>query len=30
MTPYKAFIDTFLDKISDYKLLNYEEYAKLI
>lgn len=26
MTPYKAFIDTFLDKISDYKLLNYEDY----
>ena len=26
MTPYKAFIDTFLDKISDYKLLNYEGY----
>ncbi len=26
MTPYKAFIDTFLDKISDYKLLNYEYY----
>lgn len=25
MTPYKAFIDTFLDKISDYKLLNYED-----
>ena len=26
MTPYKAFIDTFLDQISDYKLLNYEDY----
>ena len=26
MTPYKAFIVTFLDKISDYKLLNYEDY----
>ena len=26
MTPYKAIIDTFLDKISDYKLLNYEDY----
>ncbi len=26
MTPYKAFIDTFLDKISDYKLLNYDDY----
>ena len=26
MTHYKAFIDTFLDKISDYKLLNYEDY----
>ena len=26
MTPYKAFIDTFLDKISDYKLLDYEDY----
>ena len=26
MTPYKALIDTFLDKISDYKLLNYEDY----
>lgn len=26
MTPYKAFINTFLDKISDYKLLNYEDY----
>lgn len=26
MTPYKAFIDTFLDKISDYNLLNYEDY----
>ena len=26
MTPYKAFIDTFLDRISDYKLLNYEDY----